>query len=64
MPFSDEFHLRQRKRIETLIGLLKEKYHLVTSKHRSIAGFLASVFSSLCAYQGRVKLEVRHKPPN
>ncbi|MEX0570635.1 transposase, partial [Acinetobacter baumannii] len=31
LPFSDEFHLRQRKRIETLIGLLKEKYHLVTS---------------------------------
>ncbi|WP_143440866.1 transposase, partial [Klebsiella pneumoniae] len=29
LPFSDEFHLRQRKRIETLIGLLKEKYHLV-----------------------------------
>ena len=51
LPFSDEFHLRQRKRIETLIGLLKEKYHLVTSKHRSIAGFLAGVFSSLCAYQ-------------
>ena len=41
LPFSDEFHLRQRKRIETLIGLLKEKYHLVTSKHCSIAGFLA-----------------------
>ncbi|WHP06129.1 IS982 family transposase [Acinetobacter corruptisaponis] len=51
LPFSDEFHLRQRKRIETLIGLLKEKYHLVTGKHRSIAGFLSGVFSSLCAYQ-------------
>jgi hypothetical protein len=33
LPFSDEYHLRQRKRIETLIGLLKEKYHLVSSKH-------------------------------
>ena len=31
LPFSDEFHLRQRKRIETLIGLLKEKYHLPLS---------------------------------
>ncbi|TCH62837.1 IS982 family transposase, partial [Acinetobacter sp. ANC 4862] len=35
----------------TLIGLLKEKYHLVSSKHRAISGFLAGIFSSLCAYQ-------------
>ena len=51
LPFPDEYHLRQRKIIETLIGLPKEKYHLVSSKHRSISGFLAGVFSSLCAYQ-------------
>ena len=51
LPFSDEYHLRQRKKIETLIGLLKEKYHLVSSKHRTISGFLAGIFSSLCAYQ-------------
>ena len=51
LPFSDEFHLRQRKRIETLIGLLKDKYQLVTSKQRSFSGFLAGIFSSLCAYQ-------------
>lgn len=51
LPFSDEYHLRQRKRIETLIGLSKDKYHLVSSKHRSISGFLAGVFSSLSAYQ-------------
>lgn len=51
LPFPDEYHLRQRKIIETLIGLPKEKYHLVSSNHRSISGFLAGVFSSLCAYQ-------------
>ena len=39
------------KKIETLLGLLKEKYQLVTSKQRSFSGFLAGIFASLCAYQ-------------
>jgi len=47
----DEYHLRQRNKIETLFGLLKGQYNLVTSKARSIAGFLSGIYSSLCAYQ-------------
>jgi len=37
---ADEYHLKQRNKIETLFSLLKEKYHLVTSKSRSITGYL------------------------
>ena len=51
LPFSNKYHLRQRKITENLIGLLKEKYHLVSGKHRTISSFLAGVFSSLYAYQ-------------
>lgn len=47
----DEYHLKQRNKIETLFSLLKGKYHLVTSKARSITGYLAGIYSSLCAYQ-------------
>ncbi|WP_166172222.1 IS982 family transposase [Acinetobacter sp. SA01] len=48
---SDEYHLKQRNKIETLFSLLKGKYHLVTSKARSIEGYLAGIYASLCAYQ-------------
>ncbi len=48
---SDEYHLKQRNKIETLFSLLKDKYHLVTSKARSIHGFLSGIYASLCAYQ-------------
>lgn len=47
----DEYHLKQRNKIETLFSLLKGKYHLVTSKARSIEGYLAGIYASLCAYQ-------------
>ena len=33
---SDEYHLRQRNKIETLFSLLKGQYNLVTSKARSL----------------------------
>ena len=49
----DEYHLRQRNKIETLFSLLKGQYNLVTSKARSIAGFLSGIYASLCAYQLR-----------
>ena len=39
LSISDEYHLRQRNKIETLFSLLKVKYHLVTSKARSIEGY-------------------------
>ncbi len=48
---SDEYHLRQRNKIETLFGLLKGQYNLVTSKARSLPGFLRGIYASLCAYQ-------------
>ena len=47
----DEYHLKQRNKIETLFSLLKGKYHLVTSKARSIEEYLAGIYASLCAYQ-------------
>lgn len=48
---ADEYHLKQRNKIETLFSLLKGKYNLVTSKARSIEGYLAGIDASLCAYQ-------------
>ena len=54
----DEYHLRQRNKIETLFSLLKGQYNLVTSKARRIRGFLSGIYASLCAYQ----LTHRNKP--
>jgi len=48
---SDAYHLKQRNKIETLFSLLKGQYNLVTSKARSVAGFLSGIYASLCAYQ-------------
>lgn len=47
----DEHYLKQRNKIETLFGLLKGSYNLVTSKARSVSGYLAGMYASLCAYQ-------------
>ena len=47
----DEYHLKQRNKIETLFSLLKGQYNLVTSKARSLHGFLCGIYASLCAYQ-------------
>lgn len=55
---SDEYHLKQRNKIETLFSLLKGQYNLVTSKARSLHGFLSGIYASLCAYQ----LTHRNKP--
>ena len=55
---SDEYHLRQRYKVETLFSLLKGQYNLVTSKARSISGFPSGIYASLCAYQ----LVHRNKP--
>ena len=57
---SDEYHLKQRNKIETLFSLLRGQYNLVTSKARSIHGFLSGIYPSLCAYQ----LTHRNKPKN
>lgn len=55
---SDEYHLRQRNKIETLFSLLKGQYNIVTSKARSVHGFLSGIYASLCAY----KLAHQNKP--
>lgn len=47
----DEKLLRQRNKIETIFSLLKQQYNLVTSRHRSISGYFAGIYASLCAYQ-------------
>lgn len=44
---ADEYHLKQRNKIETLFNLLKGTYNLVTTRARSVAGYLAGI----CAYQ-------------
>ena len=51
LSISDEYHLRQRNKIETLFSLLKGTYNLVTTRARSVAGYLAGIYASLCAYQ-------------
>lgn len=58
---SDEYHLKPRNKIETLFSLLKGKYNLATSKARSIEGYLAGIYASLCAYElcHRNKLTIR-----
>ena len=48
---ADEYHLIQRNKIEALFNLLKGAYNLVTTKARSVAGYLAGIYASLCVYQ-------------
>ncbi len=48
---ADGYHLKQRNRVETLFSLLKGTYNLVSSKARSVAGYLSGIYASLCAYQ-------------
>lgn len=48
---NDEYHLKQRNKIEMLFSLLKGSYHLVTSRARSLRGYFAGIYASLCAYQ-------------
>ena len=55
---SDEYHLKQRNKIETLFSLLKGQYNLVTGRARSVCGFLGGIYASLCIYQ----LSHRNKP--
>lgn len=47
---ADEYYLKQRNEIATLLSLLKERYHLVTNHARNVEDYLAGIIS-LCAYQ-------------
>ena len=42
---NDEYHLKQRNKIEMLFNLLKSSYHLVTNKSRSLRGYLAGIYA-------------------
>lgn len=55
----DEYHLRQRNKIETLFSYLKGTYNLVTSKARSVVGYFAGIYAFLCAYQLCIKISQR-----
>lgn len=48
---SDEYHLKQRNKIETLFIPFKGQYNLVMSKARSIYGFFSGIYTTLCAYE-------------
>ena len=52
---SDEYHLRQRNKIETLFSLLKGQYNLVTSKARSLHGFLIEISQQFKLRNHRLK---------
>ena len=64
LPASDEYHLKQRNKIETFLSLLEGQYNLVTSKAHSITGFLSGIYGSLCAYQlthlNKPKIKIMH----
>ncbi len=51
LSFEDELMLRQRNKIETIFSLLKQQYNLISSRHRSISGYFARIYASLCADQ-------------
>ena len=46
---ADEYHLKQRNKIETLFSFLKGAYNLVTTRARSVAGYSAGIYASLFA---------------
>ncbi len=51
LSLEDKLMLRQRNKIETIFSLLKQQYNLISSRHRSISGYFAGIYASLCAYQ-------------
>jgi len=51
MTKADEYHLKQRNKIETLFSFLKGAYNLVTTRARSVAGYSAGIYVSLFAYE-------------
>jgi hypothetical protein len=47
---TDEFYLKKRGLIETIIGKLKYKFNLEHTRHRSIDNFMINILSCLIAY--------------
>lgn len=51
--------LNKRQSIETVIGLLKEKFHLQHTRHRSLCNFIVNVLSCIIAYGFYVADKIR-----
>ena len=48
---NDEYHLKQRNKIETLLSLLRRFDSLFTNKAHSLMRYLVGIYPSLYAYQ-------------
>ena len=53
MPLFDKYLLRKRSLIETTFSVLKRRYDIENSRHRSFNNFLIRVNSALIVYQLR-----------
>ncbi len=50
IPLFDKLLLRKRFIVETVIGILKEEFHLEHTRHRSPANFVVNLLGALIAY--------------
>ncbi len=50
MPLEDKILLKKRGVVESVINLLKTFFNLEHTRHRSVFGFFAHVFSCIAAY--------------
>ncbi len=55
MDLQDKLMLKKRGLIESVGSILKESLSLEHSRHRSFAGFLSHVFSTIAAYSFKSK---------
>ena len=46
-----ELSSKECNKIKTIFSLLKQSYHLVSSRHRSISGYFVSIYAALYADQ-------------
>lgn len=50
MPLEDKLLLKKRGIVESVINLLKKFFNLEHTRHRSVLGFFANIFSCIAAY--------------
>jgi hypothetical protein len=55
MPLQDKMMLRKRSIVETVFDILKNKFNLVHTRHRSPLNFMVHIAATLVAYQPRKK---------
>ncbi len=46
----EKLFLKKRALIESVFDLLKDRYHLEHSRHRSPRNFMVHLFAAICAY--------------